>query len=49
MTLLENQARRGLVNLNIARLLAAVVVELGWENEVQRFVSADFFTRINWV
>ena len=46
MTLLENQAWRGLVDLNIARLLAAVVVEPGCQNEVQRFVPAGLFTRI---
>ena len=49
MTLLENQARRGLVVLTLARLLAAVVVEPGCQDEAQRFVLADFFTRINWV
>ena len=49
MTLLENQAWPGLVNLNIARRLAAVVVESRWQNEVKRFVPASMFTRINWV
>ena len=49
MTLLENQARRGLVVLTLARHLAAVVVEPGCQDEAQRFVVADFFIRINWV
>ncbi len=49
MTLLENQVWRGLVNLNIARRLAAVVVESRWQNEVKRFVPSGMLTRINWV